>query len=749
MKKVNLILSLALAGVVVVAAIVLNEAVVMAQEPEAGNAIRLDGDGDYVDCGNGPSLQLSTALTLETWFRRDQLGSIQWLVCKYEDWDGQGSYGMYFLGDQINFPLSNSGNHEYQLGSHSIVADNNWHHVACTWDGTNAKIYIDGVLDAEGTTPFSSIFNSDRTVKIGYKVTPPEAFSGWIDEVRIWNVARTQAEIVATMNTTLIGNEPGLIGYWQFNESAGSPMAYDASPNGNHGTLYGNATFFPSGIFDTAVIWYVSTSGDNNNTGSKDYPFRNIWRGLEAALAGDTVYVMAGWYDEGADLKSDVVLMGQGADVTTIWGNVFATSKTNATIMGFTITDDNTAGLHIRGSTVTVTNCIVRDQPHSGICCWENSTMVVINNTVVNCGHSAISQDNSNLTLYNNIIVNNNDGVWVGGTSSILIDYNNVWGNVYDYSGDVSAGAHDISANPLFVNSLNDFHLQLGSPCIDAGDPDPVYNDKNGTRNDMGAYGGPDGQSYIYVEPVIINNKVMPVVQNVIWNPVTKIFAYDVALQNISSEALLPPMRVEINNLYPPAPTITINNSDGGGNGIGAYWDYINSLGPDNELSPGETSTAKRWEFYNPNMVGFYFSCDIYGVPASSLPKIATGNGNLPFAMTNDIKQQLVTINRGEINMAEIAVPKEFVLEQSYPNPFNAETVIKYQLPEPSTVSLKILNLLGQEIRTLIDGQKGAGYHEAIWDGRDNSGKDVASGIYIYRIQAGDFVDMKKMELIR
>jgi len=249
--------------------------------------------------------------------------------------------------------------------------------------------------------------------------------------------------------------------------------------------------------------------------------------------------------------------------------------------------------------------------------------------------------------------------------------------------------------------------------------------------------------------PVIINDIVTFQLVNVSWDPITKIFAYDVALFNIGSQDLYSPIAAVISSIYPSPPVITLNNTDGGGNGIGAYWDYNNSLGSDNELSPGETSTAKCWEFYNPNMVGFYFSCDIYGVPASSLPKIAAGSGNSPFAMTNDIEKQLVMINRGDINVAEIAVPKDFVLEQNFPNPFNAETMIKYQLPEPSKVGIKILNLLGQEIRTLVDGHKAAGFHVATWNGKDNSGKDVASGIYIYQIQAGDFVDAKKMELIR
>ena len=248
------------------------------------------------------------------------------------------------------------------------------------------------------------------------------------------------------------------------------------------------------------------------------------------------------------------------------------------------------------------------------------------------------------------------------------------------------------------------------------------------------------------ISPIIVNSQVMLIIQNVIWNLYTKIFAYDVAIQNIGSEPLYWPIKTVINNIYPTS--VTLNNPDGGGNGVGGYWDYSNSAG-EGTLSPGEISEAKRWEFYNPNMTGFYFSCDIYAVTPSSLPKSADSEGNLPITMTIDIDQQQVKLGKGDITIPEISIPKEFVLEQSYPNPFNSETMIKYQLPEATTVSLKILNLLGQEIRTLVDGHKAAGYHVANWDGKDNSGKNVASGIYIYRIQAGDFVDMKKMELIR
>lgn len=93
--------------------------------------------------------------------------------------------------------------------------------------------------------------------------------------------------------------------------------------------------------------------------------------------------------------------------------------------------------------------------------------------------------------------------------------------------------------------------------------------------------------------------------------------------------------------------------------------------------------------------------------------------------------------------------PETFALSQNYPNPFNPETEIKYQLPVESYVVLKIFNLLGQEVRTLVEGKKGAGYYTALWDAKDNSGNDVASGVYIYRMVVGDYIEIRKMILIR
>lgn len=82
-----------------------------------------------------------------------------------------------------------------------------------------------------------------------------------------------------------------------------------------------------------------------------------------------------------------------------------------------------------------------------------------------------------------------------------------------------------------------------------------------------------------------------------------------------------------------------------------------------------------------------------------------------------------------------VGIPENFSLSQNYPNPFNSKTIITYHLPVAYKVTLKIFNILGREVKTLVNNQKEAGYFTAHWDGRNDRGREVASGIYIYRIE--------------
>lgn len=94
-------------------------------------------------------------------------------------------------------------------------------------------------------------------------------------------------------------------------------------------------------------------------------------------------------------------------------------------------------------------------------------------------------------------------------------------------------------------------------------------------------------------------------------------------------------------------------------------------------------------------------------------------------------------------------IPGRFNLYQNYPNPFNPETTIEYDIAEDCYVILKIYNLAGELIKTLVDGYQAAGHYSVIWHGDNDAGQEVASGVYFYRLNAGDKVAIKKMVLLK
>ena len=88
--------------------------------------------------------------------------------------------------------------------------------------------------------------------------------------------------------------------------------------------------------------------------------------------------------------------------------------------------------------------------------------------------------------------------------------------------------------------------------------------------------------------------------------------------------------------------------------------------------------------------------------------------------------------------------PKEFKLEQNFPNPFNPTTTIQYQLPQDARVTLKIYDILGSEVATLVNEEQEAGYKEVQF-----TGSNIASGMYVYRLQAGEYISVKKMLMVK
>ncbi len=202
----------------------------------SGSALQFDGVNDYVSFGNSSVFDIDSAVTYEVWIKPDT-GLTGFIFNKWVNF--QEDRQLVYSGGHVSFYLFNVFG-GVSLVTSSIVPLHQYTHIAATYDGSVAKLYVNGVLDTLKSVS-SPVNNSSGIFYIGHNpdrfdfIAP---FKGIIDEMSIWNVARTDSEIQSTMNQSLNGDEPGLVGSWRFDEGTG-PTTADQTVNGNDGTISG------------------------------------------------------------------------------------------------------------------------------------------------------------------------------------------------------------------------------------------------------------------------------------------------------------------------------------------------------------------------------------------------------------------------------------------------------------------------------------------------------------------------------
>ncbi|MGB1718304.1 MAG: FlgD immunoglobulin-like domain containing protein, partial [Candidatus Latescibacterota bacterium] len=141
-------------------------------------------------------------------------------------------------------------------------------------------------------------------------------------------------------------------------------------------------------------------------------------------------------------------------------------------------------------------------------------------------------------------------------------------------------------------------------------------------------------------------------------------------------------------------------------------------------------------------------------------PRALTGPGELfriyPSESAGEVGLLRGHFNGGRIGVRlegrlipAVALPQQFALHANAPNPFNAETLIRFDLPTEARVSIEIYNALGQKVRTLLQERRAAGRYQIGWDSRDDAGRALASGVYFYRLIAEEFVQTRRMMLAK
>ena len=243
-----------------------------------GYALDFDGSNDYVSISDDASLTSASAITISAWFKKVSGSGWMSLVGKGTS-DSNEEYVLMVKDNQVYFDVGNAGGPYLQQST--TIAPATWHHIAAIHtrnSGTSTlKVYLNG-QDVGGTTTNASNSPNDNNIPltIGSRFSTSNAlFEGQIDDFRIWNDARTIAEIQENMHTQLAGNESNLVAYYKMSDGTGTSLT-DNSSNSNTGTLTNMAngdwvtSYAPIGGLgssyktDVESIWSVSGTSESD-----------------------------------------------------------------------------------------------------------------------------------------------------------------------------------------------------------------------------------------------------------------------------------------------------------------------------------------------------------------------------------------------------------------------------------------------------------------------------------------------------
>jgi hypothetical protein len=409
-------------------------------------------------------------------------------------------------------------------------------------------------------------------------------------------------------------------------------------------------------------------------------------------------------------------------------GGIFLTNSTaRITNDRFYITD--AYGINVvSGRGITIRNNLIRGATTvtGGILVWAGDSLSITNNTL-DTRFTGMDIRSASGNVMNNIITGDGRfGVSIGASG--LNSFNDVWGNTVNFSA-TTPGMGDLSLDPKYVDlNMEDYRLQQTSPCRDAGTPDSLFNDGDGSRSDMGLYGGGFLDTLFFnLHGAWLSMRGSTVAQG------------DTFILPITGATIRGTASAEVEVSFDSTHLELISASTASGTSMFALSRIEDHAGNlilklDNEHGfSGDSADIIRLKF----------------VPRKSVSATAVQFRRAKLYNESTAEIPVTRLSNAQVIITSVAekkpvIPVSFELGQNYPNPFNPVTTISYTVAKAGMVSLDVYNILGQQVAILVSEYQRPHTYSAQWDA-----SKFSSGVYFYRLRASGFLDTKKMILIR
>ena len=567
--------------------------------------------------------------------------------------------------------------------------------------------------------------------------------------------------------------------------------------------VFGGEFIEPEPLYNGS-IFHVSLNGSDNNVGSADNPFSSIQFAYQRADEHDTILVHPGVYNNEIWIHEKNVVLGSlylltgdtsfirstiidgdSSDCTmAIYGNIDSTTR----ITGFTIQNGigcvygQGGGIYVESASPRLDNLIIKNNIGStnggGICLNGNSNSlidkVVLKSNTAEAGGGLYSF-NSNPFITNSSIQNNHSingaGMFLELSSPNIENVNITDNNAISAGGGIYCG---LSSYPEIVHvTLSNNTASHGGGILSTHGSQPVLSNSilwNDSPNEIVSHpdsiiinfsniqGGWQGTGNINQNPLFCfavsgdytlaeNSPCIGSGQEGFNMGALGIGCASINLPPTEFSLSIPEnnfqLLIEQSNESQSLSFRWENSEDGNGDSLLYYltFDIEDFLIDTIEIRDSEIEIPFLY-FVDALILHNINNCTILWdvLVSDGIDYVSSNNG--PFSLMIDISG-ILHINKTNI------IPDVFALYQNYPNPFNAMTKIVYDLPNDEWVNITIYDVKGRKIRSLVNQNQNLGRYEIRWDGRNDFGKNVSAGLFVYSIQAGMFQSTKKMVLLK